>query len=102
MNTKKGWTTDYVNKAVLQQQVSDLIGELVQRFEYVLRRGDEPWRVDDAFMMRIAQGLDGFAERLAQMTIERSQAQCKSKEEYVVIPQDVLDAYDIIKSTNKG
>ena len=107
------WTTQYVNQAALQELVGALIQQLAQRFEHVLRRGEEPWRVEGAYMRRIAEALDAFAERLALMTLQRARARAKlaedtnkkkkkktneeDAEKYSVIPQDVLDAYDILK-----
>ena len=87
----------------LATHIQCMLRENAIHFEEVLRLNPDgnEWSVTSDFIGILVRSLDQLALNLTELAIERAQRRCSSKKVYSVISMDIVDAFDILRSTRR-
>ena len=93
----------YINKARMHDKVKDLLADIALNLDGMLRGNAEeiPWTYNEEFINRASILMDKLITQLCELTLERATQRCNNTREFTVIKQDVLDAFDMYRASNK-
>lgn len=92
-----------VNNARLSSKIKVMLQEIVINFEGMLRTNanKDKWTHTDEFQAYICKLLNELVEHLYELTLERASQRSMGAENFNVIKQDVLDAFDLYKISSR-
>lgn len=92
-----------MNEARLKVFLREHLREISERLAGMLRTNDsnQEWQYNEDFLQRTGMLMDDLVREISFLVLERASQRSKDAKEFIIVKQDVLDAFDMYRASKK-